>query len=607
MTNLWYELSFRQPLWLLLTAQPLVLLLLARLLTAHHSGRYSDAHLRPWVNGQLNSGNVGRYLRAVLFFMAWLMLAIAMAGPRLPEAVADQQTTSQRELMVLLDMSPSMSARDVRPNRLERAKLELLDLIQRMQGTRMGIIVYGAQSHLLSPMTQDKNVLRHYVNAIHARQLPTLGSRLDRAIDLAGNLFEQQNKTPRAMLIISDGEHHTDPTQQQALEKRIATLKQQGIRVYALGVGTAYGAPVMAEDQGWLSYDGQTVNSRLQASHLQRLTQLGDGLYSDTRDNNLDWQRLYDEGIGRLQPVTKLNEKEQTRWRELYHSFVIASILFLLLGMWQPAIKSKSANIAIILTVLTSSGFTQDGYAVEVDYQTAYGSLKAEDYQRAKQQFSRLAGYAARLGEGSAAYRLRDYKAAAQQFIQAMLDATNDQQRGHALFNLANCRYQLADYRAAAMLYQDVLRYLPGHQGAMTNLAYAKALQRDEHISDRIARRAGRGAQSGRLPDGVSTEGVRGITLGDDKDKKIILPDNNTAATTSNTKNLYQARTASGNVDQQEDSEWDYRINSLEQLQQENPRVSSDPAQFWQRLYEWEEGFMAPVEQSHHLPEVKPW
>ena len=333
MSELWYEMSLRQPLWLLLALQPLLLLLLSRLLAASRSTQYSDRSLRPWVLGQLQAGWLARYLRALLLLLAWLLLAIAMAGPRLPQSMTDQQSTSQRELMVLLDISPSMSARDVQPNRLERAKLELLDLIQRMQGTRMGIVVYGAQPHLLSPMSMDKQVLRYYVNAIHNRQLPTLGSRLALAIELAAKQFDPQDKTPRALLIISDGEYHADAKQQQALEDRIAALRQQGVRLYALGIGTTYGAPVMAEDQGWLSDEGHAVNSRLQASQLQRLTQLGNGVYSELHDTNLDWQRLYDEGIGRLKPATQDLTSEQIIWQELYHWFLIAGVMCLVLSL----------------------------------------------------------------------------------------------------------------------------------------------------------------------------------------------------------------------------------------------------------------------------------
>lgn len=125
----------------------------------------------------------------------------------------------------------------------------------------------------------------------------------------------------------------------------------------------------------------------------------------------------------------------------------------------------------------------------------------------------------------------------------------------------------------------------------MTNLEFAKSLQRDETKSGRIAHRAGRGAQTGRAPEGMSTEGVRGMTLGDDdEDTKTFIPPEQPIATDQRTtQRLQQSRAASRKVDRDTDTDWQYRINSLEQLQQENPRIESETANFWQRLFEQEE------------------
>ncbi|MDH5446603.1 MAG: VWA domain-containing protein [Gammaproteobacteria bacterium] len=603
MISLWQQMSFREPLWLLLILQPILLMVLAGLLDRWRASGFCDASLLPWVRADVTGFNLHRFIRSGLFLLAWIFVAIAMAGPRLPETLADHSTTTQRELIVLLDVSPSMTARDVQPNRLQRAKLELLDLIQRIQGTRMGIIVYGAQAHIVSPMTRDKTVLRHYVNAIHPQTLPTAGSRIIRAIELARTQFDTNNKQARALLIISDGEHHLDNSSQLKLEAHVQQLNKANIRLYALGIGTGLGAPVMADDQGWLEYEGQSITSRLQSQQLQALTQLARGRYSRLQNNNSDWQTLYDEGIGQLFPVTQQQVTDKIIWQDHYHGFLIAGIICLLLSLWQPWTRVTALPI-LILAVITSLLNSHDVLASD-NYQTAYEYLQQQQYSKARQTFTRLPGYAARMGEGNAAYHLKDYKQAAQQFTQALLDAVNDQQRGMALFNLANCRFQLSDYVTAENLYQDVLHYLPAYQPAKSNREFAKALQVKAIKSGRTAHRAGRGPQTGDAPEGMSTEGVRGLTLGEDDQQKIILTDNK-ASTLHQAQKLQQARAASTHIDSDKDSDWQYRINSLEQLQQENPTIEASHS-FWQRLFEQEEGFSAPLEQPQQLPGVKPW
>lgn len=106
MISFWQEMSFRQPLWLLLALQPLLFMLLARLVTDIRASHYADSKLLPWVRAQSQASSISQYLRTGLLLLAWCCLAIAMAGPRLPQSITDQQTSTQRELMVLLDISP---------------------------------------------------------------------------------------------------------------------------------------------------------------------------------------------------------------------------------------------------------------------------------------------------------------------------------------------------------------------------------------------------------------------------------------------------------------------------------------------------------------------
>lgn len=242
-------------------------------------------------------------------------------------------------------------------------------------------------------------------------------------------------------------------------------------------------------------------------------------------------------------------------------------------------------------------------------YKSAYQLYLQGDLQKARELFAQIDGYAARMAEADMTYLLKKYQQAIPIFVQAVYDAQNPKQRAQAIFNLANCYYQLKNYQQASLLYQDVLRYLPDHAAAKVNLSYALAIIDAESppIPNVSAATQGRGPGTSDAPPGTEITTGR-LTLGD---QTTSTGESDTNANNTDTgisqDSLLHSRPASENVDLNSDKSWTYDITSIEVLRQLDLKSNTDESVLWQRMFEYEEGYPAPQESAHGLPGVTPW
>lgn len=453
------QIEWRSPWWLLLALQPLLMAALVRL---RHSRvlHYAEAHLRPWaVLGHF--ADAGRTRRAMLIFPAWLLLAIAAAGPRLPLAppTGDRPTGAYHaiDIMVALDVSPSMSATDISPQRLERARLELYDLLRRLRGERVGLVAFSGSAGLLTPLTDDYDALRHYLKLAEPSLFENAGSNIAAALDLARSKLPAGKPPARAVLLLSDGESGASA---MAAARR---LNDAGIALYVLGVGSHEGARIPQPDGGYLSRDGVPVVSRMDEAALRHLAALAGGKMAAAADGDGDWNALYDRGLLAL-PGGRRPPSAAQDSLELYPWFLFPALM-LLVASYRPA----PALAMLLAGVVAWGGNGTPAYAADNPRQQAYDAFRSGNYSVARTLYGTLGGYDARMGEGAAAYRRRDYPYAVKQFSAAMLEAKTPQQRADALFNLGNGFYLSGNLRAASDAYAGVLKLRPGDKNAQAN------------------------------------------------------------------------------------------------------------------------------------------
>ncbi|NWG87952.1 MAG: VWA domain-containing protein [Hydrogenophilaceae bacterium] len=466
-----FALDWRQPWWGLLALQPLLLWGLSRW-RRHRLAAYADAALLPWAVLAGGAQPVERW-RLAGQLAAWLLLAAAAAGPRLPleESAAADGQLSKRHLMqfdIVLDISASMNANDVTPTRLSRAKLELRDLIDRLQGERVGLIAYAGEPGLLSPPTDDVDVLRRMLDQAEPRLIAAPGSNLAAALRLAQRDLQASRSRSKAILLITDAEADSlAGGAGEAVRAAVQNLKQAGIPLYVLGVGSSNGAPVPLPEGGFAEQDGVQVVSRMANASYTDLAQQTGGVFVPAIDGDGDWASLYDHHLARL-PADAPPADQVRAWRELY-AWCLAPALLLLLWLHLPRALPQAA--ALLLVGLIGLPYN-DAHADDA-LPAAWRDYQAGRHAEAQTRFERAGGYLGQMGAGAAAWRLKDYGAANRHFGAALLLARTAQERTDALYNLGNAHYALGNWRAAVEAYQTVLLERPQDAKAKANLERA--------------------------------------------------------------------------------------------------------------------------------------
>src|SRR4051812_27580634 len=212
-----------------------------------------------------------------VWLCAGVALAIvAVARPqwgRIEEPVFDQS----REILLAIDLSRSMQAQDVKPSRLDRAKLLIQSLLEKLAGERVGLVVFSGTAFLQSPLSADYEILREFLPALNPEFLPEGGTNYGALLETSLQAFGASSSADRFLIILSDGEATDDEW-----KSRIDELKKKSIRVIGLGVGTAAGS-MIPDGTGQFVKDerGAVVLSKLESGTLQELARATGGLYRD--------------------------------------------------------------------------------------------------------------------------------------------------------------------------------------------------------------------------------------------------------------------------------------------------------------------------------------
>ncbi len=267
--------------------------------------------------------------RAHLLFTFGLVAAIlAVARPQwgqLEEPVFDQA----REIIIALDLSRSMLAEDVKPSRLERARLLITSLLERLKGERVGLVVFSGTAFLQSPLSSDYEILREFLPVLNPDYLPEGGTNYDALLETSLAAFGASSAADRFLIVLSDGE-----AQSTTWQKHVDELKTKGIRVLSLGVGTDDGA-MIPDGAGAFVKDerGAVVMSKLTPTSLRELADKTDGRYIDASS----WVDLAQLIQGTVEQGKRGEFKENTRVRlaERYQWPLGAALFLLLLSFWR--------------------------------------------------------------------------------------------------------------------------------------------------------------------------------------------------------------------------------------------------------------------------------
>lgn len=402
-------------------------------------------------------------VRFVLITVAVALLIVALARPQWG-FTWEESKQKGLDIVVAIDTSKSMLAEDIAPNRLQRAKLAALDLMQQAKSDRLGLVAFAGGAFLQCPLTIDDNAFRQSVEALDVNIIPQGGTAVAEAINTALGAFKEGDNF-KVLVLFTDGEDNDE----NALEAAQAAAKE-GMKIFAIGIGTPEGEILRIKDaKGRTDYlrdaDGNAVKSRLNEALLQQIAGATEGGFYLPMRGAKTIDTLYEKGLAPL-PKSEGQEKLVKRMHERYHWPLAAAILLLLVEMLLPeqsrrkektsSVQRPTSNVqgaaAIMLFLGLLAITTSEASPAQAlkDYTTGNFTNALTEYERllneqAKQQ--KPEDPRLHFNAGTAAYRGTNYTAAIQHFT-AVLAAQDIKLQAKAYYNLGNVHFRLGQQAA---------------------------------------------------------------------------------------------------------------------------------------------------------------
>lgn len=274
------------------------------------------------------------WLRLSLFAVAFFFFVVGISRPQMG-AVLKEHNIRGAEVMVVLDVSNSMLAEDYSPNRLERAKLAISRVVDKLRDDRIGLIVFAGSSFVQLPVTTDYVSAKMFLNSISTESVPVQGTAMGDAIGTALRSFSAQSDKSRAIIVITDGENHEDDPVAAATQ-----AAEMGVRVFTIGVGSPEGKMIPVGGGDYLKdRDGNPVVTRLDESVLQDVAAAGKGLYVRAGNSEFGLNPIIEE-------IARMDDEEYSsvvfeEYDELYMYFFAMAFLFLVIEMLVGERRSK--------------------------------------------------------------------------------------------------------------------------------------------------------------------------------------------------------------------------------------------------------------------------
>ena len=424
-----------------------------------------------------------RWVKIILIVISLGFAIVALAGPQL--GFKWEKTTQKGvDIMIALDCSRSMLAQDIKPNRLERAKREVIDLLHMMKSDRAGLVAFSGRAFLQCPLTLDHEAFNIFLKVLEPGFLPVGGTNLNAAIQECYNGFEKESDTEKAIIIITDGESTTGEVEETARE-----MAGKGIKTFSIGVGDLQGAPIPDEKGGFKKdASGNIILSKVDTKTLEKLAAMTGGIYVRSVAGDMDLDMIYtDKILGTMERKTLTSGKKKI-WENRYQ-WVLFPCLVLLLIEFLLSPKKNVKELFIFVFVIGIVFFTaQNGvvYAQTVSSSVKQGisAFNEQKYEQAKKHFIDAQLESPENAKlyyniGAAAYMNKEYEQAKKNFIQAA--KTDDIKLRHdARYNLANTAYRMGNLDEAIKGYETILKDFPDDGQTKENLTFVKQKKKEQ-------------------------------------------------------------------------------------------------------------------------------
>ena len=278
-------------------------------------------------------------LKFLLIFLCITSMIIGISNPQIGTKMEEVKREGV-DLMIALDLSNSMLAEDIKPNRLERARQAISRLIDKLEGDRIGLIVFAGDAYVQLPITTDYSAAKLFLSTVNTNIVPSQGTAIGKAIDLSIRSFDMENGQNKAIIIITDGENHEDDALEQA---KLANEKE--VFVHTLGMGLSKGGPIpiynkYGNNAGYRKdKEGNTIISKLNEQMLQEIASAGNGTYVRANNTQAGLSTLFSE-------INKMEKKEIgtmvfTDYKDRFQLFLSIALLLLFFDLILLSRKNK--------------------------------------------------------------------------------------------------------------------------------------------------------------------------------------------------------------------------------------------------------------------------
>jgi Ca-activated chloride channel family protein len=288
----------------------------------------------------------------IVLVLAYSFIVIGQARPQFGTKLEETKLEGS-DLIVALDVSNSMNAEDIKPSRLERAKFAILKLLDKLNGDRIGIVIFAGDAYVQLPLTNDYGAARMFISNVATNLVEKQGTAVGAAIDLSVKSFNMDDKAGKAIIIITDGENH----EVGAIESAKAAAKL-GISIHTIGMGRPEGAPIPVLNQYgqkdyWKDAQGKTVISKLDENMLTQIAEIGHGIYIRASTSISGLNALYDE-IKKMDKQ-KFATKQFVEYNEQFQYFFGIAFLLLMLELFiLPRKPKRLENFNIFKSIIKS-------------------------------------------------------------------------------------------------------------------------------------------------------------------------------------------------------------------------------------------------------------
>lgn len=266
-------------------------------------------------------------VKATLALAAYACLVIALANPQVGTRMEDVKQEGI-DLFIALDVSKSMLAEDVKPNRLEKAKFEIRNLIGRLAGDRIGLIVFSGEAYTQFPLTIDYSAANLLLDIVDVESVPNPGTAIGSAIAQAMKSFNFEDRSTKVLILITDGENNSGDAVDQAKD-----AAEKGVMIYTIGMGSAEGAPIPVYNAAGVQTDfkrdrsGNVVLTKLDEPSLQEISSISKGKYYRATNSQDELDVIYKD-INALEK-REIGAKQFTDFDDKFQYFLFAAVMLL--------------------------------------------------------------------------------------------------------------------------------------------------------------------------------------------------------------------------------------------------------------------------------------